>query len=692
MLNELYALSTVLNDTGVKTEIWHKNFVPNPKTATFRILVDDEGNIAGIEIISDEKAKTAIRKWETSNGNSFPSFNVTPLYDLTQNDTLVEQAKELKKQLDKDKLINTEHLKMLVEQAVNLWEGQQKLAKCLNQIPQDMGKLIKEAPKEYAALFSLTQRILKTTPQQFHQQLTDCLLNQENLLPFLDLLFFYAGAKPKNSCLVLEVADRSRFISDDDGFPANHAKTQSWFNQCLLSIGKDEASSSDKDAYGAINNGWQEKFGATRMNILGDVTLRAMNDESRCQYRYGQINATGNPVGVQTREAMSSALGWLSHPDRKRKTWADISRSKGESALLFVYPSVMPEEEAEYAQLFGGTGDEDGVKFEACAERVLKSLSQIPSNIEAQMQIFALSKPDGFRTKVQFNHNCSIDHFIQAAQDWQSACRNLPPLAIRTFGEDKKPTWSEPLTPYPEEIVWCLNTVWARFGTQASLIKQFNMGDALDLLLDSGLKLKYTVKALLAAILKNNQSFLLALGNAHHIGRVHSIPKSYNKQALLLPSILALLLDKSNIKNEVYMKSPPYLIGRLLSIADQLHDKYCKYVRKDSRPPQLLGNALMAIALEHPKQALAMFSLRMLPYQAWARTYSDPNPDKEAGLIHFFLNEWGAICSQLKELETEIPVRCSDTDKASMLLGYLASTPKKDKPESSASGEFNESK
>jgi len=227
-----------------------------------------------------------------------------------------------------------------------------------------------------------------------------------------------------------------------------------------------------------------------------------------------------------------------------------------------------------------------------------------------------------------------------------------------------------------------------RFGAQASLIKQFNMGDALDLLLDSGLKLKHTVKALLTAILKNNQSFLLALGNAHHIGRVHSIPKSYSKQALLLPSILALLLDKSNFKNEVYMKSSAYHIGRLLSIADQLHDKYCEYVRNKSRPPQLLGNALMAIALEHPVQALAMFSQRMLPYQAWAKTYSG----EEAGLVHFFLNEWGTICNLLKELETEIPVRCSDTDKAAMLLGYLASAAKKDKPEPSISGESNESK
>ena len=63
----------------------------------------------------------------------------------------------------------------------------------------------------------------------------------------------------------------------------------------------------------------------------------------------------------------------------------------------------------------------------------------------------------------------------------------------------------------------------------------------------------------------------------------------YGKQALLLPQILGLLLGKLDYKKGIYMKSSPYLIGRLLSLADQLHVQYCHEVRKGQVPPQLVG-------------------------------------------------------------------------------------------------------
>ena len=88
------------------------------------------------------------------------------------------------------------------------------------------------------------------------------------------------------------------------------------------------------------------------------------------------------------------------------------------------------------------------------------------------------------------------------------------------------------------------------------------------------------------------------------------------------------------------MKGPPFGVGRLLSIADQLHVQYCRGVRKGQIPPQLVGNALMGTALEQPTKALAMLSQRILPYQAWAQTVQGGD---EVRLTKYFLGELGRI-------------------------------------------------
>ena len=114
------------------------------------------------------------------------------------------------------------------------------------------------------------------------------------------------------------------------------------------------------------------------------------------------------------------------------------------------------------------------------------------------------------------------------------------------------------------------------------------------------------------------------------------------------------------------MDSPPFLIGRLLSFCDQLHERYCQKVREGSIPPQLVGNALMPTALETPQKALAILSNRILPYQAWAKTVKGD----DAGLPRYFLAEIGKLSASLSS--QRLPDRCDDGDKAEMLLGYLA--------------------
>lgn len=115
------------------------------------------------------------------------------------------------------------------------------------------------------------------------------------------------------------------------------------------------------------------------------------------------------------------------------------------------------------------------------------------------------------------------------------------------------------------------------------------------------------------------------------------------------------------------MQSSFYLIGRLLSLSDQIHRIYAKEVRDDESPSKLMGNSIMQTALEQPEKALAVFSQRFLPYQLWAQT---ANIGGDTKLLRFFLKEIGIVCDQLKE--QEIPTRCNDAEKAQMILGYLA--------------------
>ena len=79
------------------------------------------------------------------------------------------------------------------------------------------------------------------------------------------------------------------------------------------------------------------------------------------------------------------------------------------------------------------------------------------------------------------------------------------------------------------------------------------------------------------------------------------------KHGLLLPSILGLLLAKLGHLKGDYMKGPPFLVGRLLSLADQLHVEYCLDERKGRVVSQLLQSAPMPTAAWNgPERAMAL--------------------------------------------------------------------------------------
>jgi len=168
-------------------------------------------------------------------------------------------------------------------------------------------------------------------------------------------------------------------------------------------------------------------------------------------------------------------------------------------------------------------------------------------------------------------------------------------------------------------------------------------------------------------LLTSASQLLLALGHAdHRRDGGFELPARYAKHASLLPSILGLLLAKLGRMKGDYMHSAPFLVGRMLALADTLHKEYCRHVRKKEIPPQLIGNALMSTAVDNPERGLARLTERLMIYEAWANKAQGD----EYRLAKWTLGQFGQVSTELAKLA--VAARTSDADKAQMLLGYLA--------------------
>jgi hypothetical protein len=171
---------------------------------------------------------------------------------------------------------------------------------------------------------------------------------------------------------------------------------------------------------------------------------------------------------------------------------------------------------------------------------------------------------------------------------------------------------------------------------------------------------------------------LIALGAVKTTREWTGLSDVVRWQSLKSIALIGILLNQLGQHRKDFMQEPITQVGRLLALADSLHQQYCKHVRKGETPSQLIGNALFNTALDQPVFALARLAERLTPYQAWARTFQSNDPDAGVGLVKYFLGEIAA-CTAAIRLD-ELPQRMSDADKAKLLLGYLADHPKNETP------------
>lgn len=651
MVNELFELTKTLENSNIKQQPWHQDYMPLPSGNCYRIWLGDDGIVADVELMSKDLINVC-RKFG-NNHQAFPGFNIASLYRITSN-----EAKEYYDDLYKGKK-NLDEASLHEICTFNNWPKKltKKILGCLStKIPNILEGNTVSTLMHITALIDVD--IFRNTLEQLVWKKIST-----DIKTFLPLLI-YKGFENKNPSddfgsvsIMLDLINWQKF-----GYPIANEYTTKQINEWLFAKenGDQQEPGDSFDAFGSSYSKPGKIMPTVRLAPGFDVALRSMFSEHVCQLRYGKADEDSFPVSIGNRIAMKTAFEWIVRPENEKITWRKIDKD----AMLFVYPNKMPKILPKFTVLFGNDNNEN--RFEIVAKDFISTLDGIePKQKPENIYVFALQQIQpalSKRAKVIFSRNLSPASLKNAAIEWQNGCHNLPPI------EKLKP-----ITPFPLSISETVNKVWKRDGTRAdgkSGIKIMRYYDGMELFLD---KTSPQIQRITRGITTNYINLILFVLNNLPRGK-----KSVNELPIeeignLVP-ILGLLLFKSGITKEVYMQDTAYLIGQLLKISDELHALYCEIKRNGDIPPQLVGNSVFVMATESPTQALALLGARMNPYIAWADQYRRKGEEK-SGLVSWYKRQYGFLMPQIREKLTD-NVRFGDLEKAQLFIGYLADLPK----------------
>lgn len=679
MLNELHKLSTTLASNSIRQANQKPDYksgkdayMPLPNGDCYRIWLCNDGSVAKVELM-DKDLVVVCRKYG-NNQQTFPAFNIAPLYRIISDDDKAYYDALVKG----EEALDIERLKESICVNDN-WNEQllRKVNGCLH-------KKITAMP-EKSAIFVLMSITEQLDGDSFRKSLKTCVWGhlQRDIKTYLPILLHKGNKKIEQSgkdtgslSIILDLVDWERF-----GDPIASESTTKRINEWLWKSINEGDTIERIDAFGTKLTDFSETMPTVRL-AFGDVVLRSMFKENHCQSRYRFAGDKSFPISKANRTNLQSAFKWLAKSDNEGKTWRKIDHD----ALIFVYPDKLPEIPPKFAELFCGNDNNkqssipNESRFEAIAKNFICTLSAIePHEKPKNIQIFALNKltNKSTRAKVIFTRNLTVDGLLKAVDDWQSGCNNLPAF-----------TSILPIIPFPLSISKNANKVWKQNGSQAdgkNGVKLMHYYQGIDLLLDAPESSQ--VLRIVRGVINNSSGLVLFVGNKlPRVGiqsrrkedPINDFHKTEMGNVLML---LGLLLDKSGAKKEDYMRDAAYLIGQVLKISDALHSMYCEIKRDGDIPPQLAGNSVFVTASETPVKALALLSTRMNPYIAWAKQYRAQKKEKKSSLAAWYIRQFEELMPQLRPKLTE-DIRFNDLEKAQLFIGYLAELPKSENKQS----------
>lgn len=420
-------------------------------------------------------------------------------------------------------------------------------------------------------------------------------------------------------------------------------------------------------------------FPKVRLPVLNrDFPLSSMFEEAGCNERYGLTGSLVVPVSEGTARAMQDALTYIVSAERQGKTWRGVASGRFETQggrriekqdLIIAYVDGKPDLDAAVATLFGGGGAGDETGFEVAAQAVCEALEGIAQEQpDSRLNLFLIRQVSLGQAQVALSEEPSVPQVLEAARRWQRAAGNIPPIALPVrIGKGRGFEWRAPQTPYPDRVVRLLSYQWILDRTRKSPSPRVELEEVLDLMLEKTGRWERAAQHLLDLALQRTTGLLIGVFAAALRGdALERYPSSAGEAALGAASVLGILLHSLGRDKESYMNSPAFLTGRLLALADLLHREYCRHVRGGSLPSQLIGNALMPVARDSLLGALDRLGERLRIYKAWAEKFDG----SEARLAKWALGQMGTVATGLAD--AVLPTTMGQTERAELLLGYIA--------------------
>jgi hypothetical protein len=730
MLNELSQVVAALDAVGIVGASRHQNIQPMGKNDDILVVSLDESALPQlVEVVRAEIAQNLLKFSPANNGPSFPGLNLpTPLRTL-ESAPAEQLTPAIESLLDfgKNKSVSAATLQNAIARLYKLSAPRIFTRNQKDQFQRSCGDLVSKlreklsnAPLGLSNFRQLLEIVHKAGPSisTFAELLAEKLVKGEpendrySLQIYQQALFGVLDWK-KRAAEVCSPGYWSEKVKHDEKarqpiyfdlavldleLRVACRETGKFLNQALIKAdatttqGQTEGAILGVDAFSGDLLELQDKFPSPKVAELGPVKLFSLNTkEVRALQRYSLSGSEAFPVSSALAQKMNDAVLYLADEQKRGSTCCAIPAAQsGKRDLLIAYLEGAPEGREQLAEMFGGEAklfsDPD---FSAVAKPVIEMLEgKLTADAELSIQLVALSSLDPGRRQISLNRRFRVRDVIRAAKNWEMGARNVPDISIWFYDKFARQSVRRlHITPSPLELASTINRVWTREAEGGFNFKEqraVSVVDAYDVFIsDSPLVLQKVEAALglLVGRMRNVLTVVAAIKNRRDwTNKNKAISDAVRWQSVKTIALFGILLHKLGQHRKDYVQESITLVGRLLALADSLHQQYCKHVRKGESPSQLFGNALFNTALDQPVVALARLAERLTPYQAWARTFQSDDPESGVGLVKYLLREIAA-CTTAIRLEA-LPQRMSDAGKAKLLLGYLADRPANGKAES----------